>query len=331
MPRPLTGAASLRVAQTIPTSPLRRPTMQKGYKHVGCDDALPENATAFAARQCASGRRILGVPYTAYRRSMRIDWSNLYQGAAPSCGSGHSTVVASASGRALRRLVVALSDAPKDWAVMATLTFRERAPGPKEPLEKFQRLMRAAGYGDLQWAWVMEFQERGVEHYHFLWEGEALAERGLLCDEHRQKIRRKGHRVELLRGPFEAVVVACWMKAVGDKSEEFAAFQHGGIVEFFRSANGAACYFGSYLGKASQKTLPHGIEGCGRWWQVSKNARPIAESMGVIVGNYPLTKPFRTVFDKTTMLEHTLQLTEAQMSEWFADDALTKLNRYKDK
>jgi hypothetical protein len=146
----------------------------------------------------------------------------------------------------------------------------------------------------------MEFQRRGVVHFHVVFEEDFLRDRGWLAECYVETIKRKGKETRILRGPFEAIIVRRWIMAVEDTDLAFLRFQRGGIVELFRTANGAACYFGSYLAKADQKTLPFGLDGCGRWWAISRNATPKWERSGRLT-KWNTEQQWAHVFDKSKL------------------------------
>jgi hypothetical protein len=208
--------------------------------------------------------------------------------------------VESLSKKSARRLVTALADAPKDWGVMVTLTFRERVVDGRPALKKWMRELRALGLGELQWAWVREYQRRGAVHFHWLWEGEGLSKCGLLHEADWHPVGAGAKQRIVNRGRLERICVESWCKAVGDASSEFKSFQQGGIVERLESENGAAHYFGSYLAKWEQKVLPEGAEGCGRWWAVSKSAKA-ERPVRMFLTGWPFRAPYAQVFDKSKL------------------------------
>lgn len=202
-----------------------------------------------------------------------------------------------------RRLVFALLNAPRDFGVMATLTFRQRVMDGRVPLREFLSFMRNSPLCGTDYAWVREYQSRGAVHYHFLFERDRLAELGLISEDKLERVCRKGKVRWLVRGELEEWITRWWRASVGDYSDEFWSFQHGGIVELLADGDSAAKYFGSYLGKADQKTLPDDAEKSGRWWFVSPSAKPQIHSTGHLTAwHKPL--PLNTVFDKQQLEEH---------------------------
>ncbi len=100
--------------------------------------------------------------------------------------------------------------------------------------------------------WVMEFQERGVVHFH------------VLCE----------------REISESRLGLAWCRATG-ALEDPAAMRHAVKVEVVRGERGARSYLGRYLGKGRQKALPAGVAAAGRWWGRSKD-HPMAPKLEVI-------------------------------------------------
>lgn len=111
----------------------------------------------------------------------------------------------------------------------------------KKNLNRFRTtLRRELG----QHLWVQEFQKRGVIHYHLLCEGEPLKDR---CS-------------------------WVWLKATGELHDRHA--QRVAVkVEHAEKERSLRGYLGRYIGKGSQKVLPPGIEGAGRWWGRSRGLK----------------------------------------------------------
>jgi len=117
------------------------------------------------------------------------------------------------------------------WRVMITLTYRVD-PGPekaKSDLHRFCQELRRRGLSGL---WFMEFQLRGVVHYHILCTGYVPKE----------------------------WVSSTWGRIVGDKEVE----RVGTRVEWLRTQG--AGYVAKYAVKSEQKEAPG--EGWGRFWGV---------------------------------------------------------------
>lgn len=127
---------------------------------------------------------------------------------------------------------VALADEPED---VRNLRIARRA---KRDLNRFlSSTRRVLG----RYLWVMEFQRRGVVHFH------ALCER---------QVSRE-------------LVSLAWCRAT-EEIGDLAAMRYSVRVDPVRDQMAARSYVGRYLGKVDQKNLPPGIERAGRWWGSSR-------------------------------------------------------------
>ena len=167
-------------------------------------------------------------------------------------------------------------------------------------LARFFRRLSPDIFSGVHYAWVREYQERGSVHYHVLWDESLLSQRGSESTWHARFVGSGRGRREVIGGNLEGHIVQAWVGAVGDKSREFISFQEGGIVQKWEGESGASQYFGSYLGKASQKELPIDAEKCGRWWYVCPDAAPVQEGHGFLTA-YDRPYPESVIFDKTRL------------------------------
>lgn len=189
-----------------------------------------------------------------------------------------------------------MSNAPRDWGAMAVLTFREQPREPKEALKKFVRSFRTMFGPDWQWAWVMEWQLRGVVHFHLFFERDLIERYGYSVEE----LTRHGHLVKVIRGFLDDWIVRKWIACVGDDHEDFQKFQRGGILEMLRTPDAAARYVAKEAGKRAQKQLPDGVNAAGRWWWISPAGKP--RPTGVLtLKTWPMDKCYKLVFDTTTL------------------------------
>jgi hypothetical protein len=183
---------------------------------------------------------------------------------------------------------------------MVTLTFETQPANPKDAFDKFTRAFRECFGKDRQWGWIMEYQARGVVHYH-IFLGSDFAD---CCTTHgpsgMEFVVRNGRETSLVRGHFDDWVVNQWIAATGNNSDAFARFQRGGIIELFRTPDAAARYVAKEAGKREQKALPEGCEGGRRWWWLSKAGKAIPEFSGQVV-DWPLAVPLSRVFDKSQL------------------------------
>lgn len=108
----------------------------------------------------------------------------------------------------------------------------------KRDLNRFLSAMRRV-LG--RYLWVMEFQTRGVVHFHALAEHTVTQERASVA----------------------------WCRATGELGDQLAA-RHAVRVDDVRDQMAARNYLGRYLGKVEQKALPPGVAMAGRWWGRSR-------------------------------------------------------------
>ena len=235
---------------------------------------------------------------TYYRRGAVVDgwpsrWPSFGGRPRPPRGEIESQTV-----RSMIRARFSLQNSPADFELMTTLTFRVGHSDPKAALRQFCVEM---GYGQVSsepWGWVMEFQRRGVVHFHLVstYAHLALAFPG---KPHRFDPLHRGRTSRLvLRGSVGKEIAQIWIKAVGDRTSEFRRFQEGGIVEAVAKPELTAVYLSSYLGKAEQKQLPSDHPNLGRWWWLSQGARPKPESEATLF-KWPFDRVHHLVFDKS--------------------------------
>jgi hypothetical protein len=146
----------------------------------------------------------------------------------------------------------------------------------------------------------MEYQSRGVVHYHIFFSASFVHSNGVVRPEWLQSVVRRGRATSILRGVFDAWCVGAWVRSVGDTSDEFTAFQQGGICEMLRTPDAAARYVAKECSKREQKALPEGIDGGNRWWWLSPEGQPRPEATGVLF-DYPLAVPLSRIFDKSQL------------------------------
>lgn len=196
------------------------------------------------------------------------------------------------SKRARIRCAFLLANAPKPWGAMAVLTFREQPSNPKEALKYFVRRFRIEHGDRWQWSWIMEWQNRGVIHFHLFFEQEWLDSLGYKTE----RIIRHGKPTDICRGNVERWIVETWTRATGDTTSAFRRFQMGGIVEILQSPDAAARYVAKEAGKRQQKQLPDGVEAAGRWWFISRAGKPIPGE--TITIRYPWPLAYKYIFDR---------------------------------
>nr|CRY96403.1 hypothetical protein [uncultured prokaryote] len=183
---------------------------------------------------------------------------------------------------------------------MTTLTFRLRVEEAKETFRSWCVAMVALGILGEFWGWVQEFQERGVVHYHVLHTLQDLLSVYEPCEVRFETVRRKKKLTDVLRGTAGADIAETWIRTVNDPSLEFHRFQRGGITEKFRNPAAMGYYFGRYVAKAAQKTLPDSEPPQGGWWWTSPASKP---KIGPeeIVTVWPFERPHHFLFDSSVI------------------------------
>jgi hypothetical protein len=199
--------------------------------------------------------------------------------------------IADQSKKSRLRCAFALSNSPLDWGAMATLTFATQPTHPKTALKRFVRALKR-DIGSIQWAWVMEWQTRGVVHFHLFFEQRWCDQVGYFTE----TVSRKGQEVEIIRGPIDEWITETWIEATGCREAAFLRFQRGGIVERLRSPDAAGRYVAKEAGKRAQKSLPEGVEAAGRWWWLNPEFKPKPEGT-LELEKWPYEKAYHHVFD----------------------------------
>ena len=193
---------------------------------------------------------------------------------------------------------------------MVTLTIRE-LPVPVVPFRRvdpwlyfrrWKERLQKAGLLRFGWAWVAEYQDRGMIHWHVLMTEQSVNqyETSIVTEPCRRRNKRTGKCtiVSLVRGCVERLCVDSWLAAVGDVAPEFERFQRGGIVERLESPDSVGRYFGAYLSKRRQKVLPDGEAGRHRWWYVSPDQKPVSIGSGFLAG-WPIERArWALVYDR---------------------------------
>ena len=197
------------------------------------------------------------------------------------------------------RAAFAFANAPRRWGAMVTLTFPEQPSRPKLHFRRWRQRMRDVLSAETQWGWIMEFQLRGVIHFHVFIEHARLVELRFLWDHWIQPVRRHGRDTDLVRGRLEHLCVTRWLDGLPSRTQAADAFNWGGIVELFRSPEGAARYTAKEASKRAQKELPEGVEAAGRWWFLSQAGRPETEPPFYMPD--VALPPFKRVWDKREM------------------------------
>lgn len=183
---------------------------------------------------------------------------------------------------------------------MVTLTYQVQPVTPGDDWKRFLRKLRAAFDCDCQYGWVMEYQERGVVHYHLFLGSDFVGRNGF--DRSCWIGTGSGHREgePVIRGLFDDWLVREWVASVENPSSVFREFQTRGICEPFRSPDAAARYVAKEAGKGHQKALPPDVDGGRRWWWLSDEGRPVKEGTEKLV-QWPLGTMVSRVYDKSLL------------------------------
>lgn len=144
----------------------------------------------------------------------------------------------SASAKRLRFLI---RNTAELWTGMLTLTypdwFPEDGPACKRHVNAFCQWLRRR---KIAYVWVLEFQERGAPHFHFLLSGFV---------------------------PKDAVARAWWEIVGTNQAEHLKA---GTRIEAVKDAEQVGGYMAAYTSKLEQKTVPEGFANVGRFWGASR-------------------------------------------------------------
>lgn len=141
----------------------------------------------------------------------------------------------------------------------------------KAQLNSFLTLLREE-YPNIKYLWVLEFQSRGVPHFHLFTD---------ICPS---------------RVSFRDWCAVTWNRILGD-SEQHLAFQ-GHAKNFIPWSMASGRYLvKEYLAKASQKEIPQEYHSVGRFWGNSRNMIPVSQVIepGVDCSTSAFTKAVRIV------------------------------------
>lgn len=204
------------------------------------------------------------------------------------------TIRGGMSKKARLRAAFRAMQAPHPWEVMVTLTFEGEAENPHEARERWWRRMARFLPKDVQWFWLMEWTQRGNEHFHvFLGNLPAW-----MFSKPEVRIRH-GKPTTLLRGAIDWHAKSSWHYATRNYSPAAVAFNSGGIVERLRSPDAAARYVAKEACKRAQKQAPDG-RACGRTWGASY----VPESWArVALPAWVVLPPYSQVWDAQALLD----------------------------
>jgi len=194
------------------------------------------------------------------------------------------------------------------WLAMTTLTWRF---APEEGFFHPTRaeVERAADYlrrkfrerwSEPVCAWMMEIHRSGVPHFHLFHSAESIFGRYILEHSPIEIVERRGVPRQVVRGGVDAWMVDTWLRATRREDDEATrAFQRGGIIELFDSAEGAARYVCKEAAKRYQKELPAEYPGgLGQWWWLNPKWKPRVRGIQRCGLEYwPYEHPMSLIFD----------------------------------
>lgn len=256
--------------------------------------------------RCLTAIQAGKITATEYRHGAVIDgWPSRWP-----IHSGHPKpkrgLIRSMSVRSQIRAAFQISNSPANFDLMTTLTFRVSHPEPKESLRQWCLSCLLNQPPDPAWGWAMEFQARGVVHYHVIHNLAQLTRDLPQLWVEWSEFKRKGQPRKVLQGSLGRRMQDWWIAAVGDSSSEFLRFQRGGITEMVARPELTGRYLGSYVAKAAQKTLPDCEPPQGRWWWLSEAARPTPGRV-ITLKVWPFDRIHRLIHDKNRLPEFGLE------------------------
>lgn len=176
-----------------------------------------------------------------YPKDVRISFKDLYIGKLP-VGSANKKAITSLSERSAKGLKFTLRNSAGLWKAMITLTYPADFPCNGEivkgHLNTWCQFLRRQ---KIKYFWILEFQERGAPHFHFL-------------------------TSEMID---KDIVSWRWYEIVGsgDKKHLLA----GTRCDTVRHEQHLFGYMVGYMKKLTQKQAPKDFENVGRWWGCSRD------------------------------------------------------------
>jgi|GEM_PF-898962 len=176
-----------------------------------------------------------------YARDVRISFKDLYLGRTRG-NSGGKRAITKFSKRSARELRFELRNSSALWKAMITLTYPSDFPCDgaivKGHVNAWCQFLRRR---DIKYFWILEFQERGAPHFHFLTSEEI----------------------------DKGTVSQRWYEIVGSGDEKH--LRAGTRCDTVRNENQLFGYMVGYLKKLTQKVAPKDFENVGRWWGCSRD------------------------------------------------------------
>lgn len=180
-------------------------------------------------------------------------------------------VITKMSNDSISRLILTAQATEVRFNSMITLTYPEMYPSSgtivKNDVRVFTQWIRR--YYKTEWLWFLEFQKRGAPHVH------VLVEQAELSPRMRANVGFKwAERIAQARWFLQKFYERDYKDYAIQVNRVLAVACHEKTWELIKSPNGARNYVTKYAAKAYQKQVPEEFRDVGRFWGVSKEARP---------------------------------------------------------
>lgn len=226
--------------------------------------------------------RYPGIQYSVsltiktYSQSAVLAFSN--GRATPGVTGATRGVITGYSKKSEKRLRLLLEDTIDCFSHTVTLTYPADFPTNGKAVRSHRRafLARLKRYGVKDWAWALEWQNRGAPHFH------------MVVD----------------RSIDPAWLSRAWFEVVG--SGDPAHLRAGTQTEPIKTRDKAITYMVGYLKKDSQKKVPEGYSDVGRLWGSTKTILPKGE----------FTKRFKSDYDRMRYLRPIRKYYESKTRSW---------------
>lgn len=259
--RVVTSKKDLRRRQIPLFEPAGASSIDGGDAHPLCGTPNMGGAASLLVNRCISQheskKRVLGgVKFEVYPRSVRV--VRPFQAPSGRRGGLRSAVdgFSDSSRRRLRRVA---SEAGEQLKSQFCLTYHETRPDGaqvKAHINAWLTWLRREVKG-VKYLWVLEFQKRGVPHYHVFLSLEA------------QKSSTLHERMAYQ-----------WHKITGETSLQHLSF-HWNAKNWISWDMGGGSYVCKYLEKENQKHVPDGFGWVGRFWGASRGLMPDPYTLSV--------------------------------------------------
>lgn len=237
-----------------PSSDLGRGRDTARASGAGRAPALPGASPAPLVNRCISQHTgkipVLGVKFEVYPRSVRV--VRPVQLAPGVARGGKKAEIDGFSDSSKRRLRRVASESGEELVSQFCLTYQNERPSggdTKQHLNAWLVWMRRQVEG-FKYLWVLEFQVRGVPHFHVFMNVE-------VC----------------IGSTLHERMAAQWHKITGEKSREHLDF-HLHAKNWIGWDMGTGSYVCKYLDKERQKHVPDGFGWVGRFWGCSRGLMP---------------------------------------------------------